>query len=848
MPITTVNTNQTIATAKYNEIQAAIASVFTYYGVTPSSVPLSVSGNSITANNQWTPLFNDVDKCIVHQTGASIIGASAPALGELASAVYTNKIIDAVNAAETNKDTVYSTQLTTTPSSSTRTSNFGTGTAIRHTVRYVWVDSASLLGFLRLGGRLEFDLVWGSTSPAIDSDLNQLLANAFIASNVSTYQISNSNLTPAAYTETIGSHTLTVTFTKPDSKTYVVDIAILSSVLITVSSGGITGTVNCINSSGAIVGPEVAATITTTFEGSAGTATSTRNLVVSPTSLSFAFSTGVPSTAQTVTLTNSGNSGILISAISATTAGGVSYSPIYSWTGDSIFAATTINAGASRTFTVACSGILAGTHNNSITITTNGSPSTITIPVTQVVTGFSLSPSSLSSTITTPGNASQLFQITQSNISPVLSTSYAAALSGSAGFSISQTALGPTVVFNPGGQGNGSYSTTLTVTVNGYTTTAAINVVLNLATQNLGNWKSSRANTNAVVGMSYDIIGGVRYLTIGVGAGADGSERNSGGGTLVNVTGLRYDADPNPTLGLPLYKGNGPDEYSGWINFLKSSDSGGYGVTVNDPPPTEPQWNPVTSHFIKRSYTFTAPTAGTYTANFSVDDYGYVEISNGVGGVDVVVDQRGQYRPWERITTGTWTAPSAGTYTINLYSQNTLRHGQLAFQLINNADTTTVWSTNVPVRTTPAYQYWAEVYRIPLTQGAYTYQSINYYVKDTAISQGYSYGNFFEGQSMFAVTDDGSGNLSVTFNPASTGTYPSTLDDQQTVVNIPFLANYYSANNRYDNIEGELPGGQTRRFLGFNSQGVVQTSIVSSPSGPTQPTVPIDSFVYLETS
>jgi hypothetical protein len=143
-----------------------------------------------------------------------------------------------------------------------------------------------------------------------------------------------------------------------------------------------------------------------------------------------------------------------------------------------------------------------------------------------------------------------------------------------------------------------------------------------------------------------------------------------------------------------------------------------------------------------------------------------------------------------------------------------------------------------------AYQYWAEVYRIPLTQGAYTYQSINYYVKDTAIAQGYSYGNFFEGQSMFAVTDDGSGNLSVTFNPASTGTVPSSLDDQQTVVNIPFLSYYYSANNRYSNIENELPGGQTRRFLGFNSLGVVQTSIVSSPSGPTQPTATFDESIF----
>jgi hypothetical protein len=834
MPITTVNNSQTISTAKYNEIQAAIASVFTYYGVTPSSVALSASGITITADNQWAPLFADVNRCTIHQTGASIVGASAPTASIVASAAYTNKIIDAVNLAVTDKDNANASQLVTTPSSSIRTTPFGSGTVIRHTVKFEWINANALLGFLRLGGRLEFDLVWGSTSPAIDSDLNQLLANAYIASNTTTYQVSNSNQTPSTYTETIGSHTITVTFTKTNATTYTIDIAILSSALLTPSSGGITGTVNFLNStdaSGGITGPSPAATITTTFEGSASAASPTRSLVVSPTSLSYAFLTGATSASQTITMTNNGNSAITISAINFTLAGSVTRIVSYSWTGGPSFSTTTINAGASRTFTVAYAGTTPGTHNNSITITTNGSPGTITIPVTQVVTGFTLNPASVTSTITTPGSFSQVFAITGSSVSPVLATSYTASLSGSSAFVLNQTALGPTVTFNTGGQANGSYATTLTVSLNGYTTTAAISITLNLATQNLGSWISSTAHDNAVVGMSYDVIGGIRYLTIGVGAYADGAEPvSNGGGSSVNVIDLRYDADPNSTLGLPFYNGYAPNDYSGWSSFLKSPTTGGYGVTV--------AWNrrlPITNIYIKRSYTITVPTAGSHTHNFSVDDYGYVEISNGSGGFDVINDQRSGNSNWSRVNSGTWTAPTAGTYTLNLYFKNALRQGAVAFQLINDASQTTVWSTLTPVRT--AYRYWAEVYRVPLIQGAHTYQSIDHYVKDTAIADGYSYGNFFEGQSMFAVTDDGSGNLSVTFNPASTGTAPSALADQQTVTNIPYLAYYYSAYNRYNNIEPELAGGQTHRFLGFNSLGVVQTSVVASPTGPTESTI-----------
>jgi hypothetical protein len=168
----------------------------------------------------------------------------------------------------------------------------------------------------------------------------------------------------------------------------------------------------------------------------------------------------------------------------------------------------------------------------------------------------------------------------------------------------------------------------------------------------------------------------------------------------------------------------------------------------------------------------------------------------------------------------------------------------VAFRLTNNASGQDVWSTRVPVRV--AYQYWAEVYRIPLTQGANTYYSKEYIVKDSAItsSDGYPYGAFFEGQSLFSVTDDGSGNLAFTISPIG-GTYPTNSVDRATVANIKDLQYYFSDYNRFTNLSnGTLPATQTFRFYGFLANGTVQTTIVAKPSANPVPPEPEPYYDY----
>jgi hypothetical protein len=842
MPITTVNNLQDdrglITLAKYNEMQSIVGGVLDFYSVTPESVQVQ-SQLSLISTSTWAPLYRDINKCVVHQLGRNIAVISTPNTSTTITAAGTNQMINDLNIVSTGTSTavVAAGQLDSTLTTATvRTLNFGSTGAIHHTVEYEWPTVLDMTSFLATGGKLTAELTWVNGTVALDSDLLDILGTASTAIGTSPYQVSYTNQTPTAYTANKGDHTITISFTKNTTKKYTIDISILSTTIQTLGgspASSITGRTRCYRSinvgtpTGGISGPLPQSTTTARFGAGVDVPTSTFSLSASPTSLSYAFYTGdTQSATQTVTLTNNGNTAISITSISNTTAGSVTLRPIYSWTGNSTFVATTINPnGGTRTISFAYAGTNAGTFNNSITISNNSTnqPS-LTIPTTQTITGFNLTPGNLTPTVTTLSAYTQQFVITNSNVSPVLGTSYTTSVTGS-GFYVINSAVGPTLVFDPSGKSNGSYSTTLTVNMNGYSVSRTVALTLNIPTQTLGTWISAKAANNAVVGMSYDIIGGTRYLTIGVGTGNDGSSILSGGGSAsALVANLNYAADPDPSKGLPMYESY--NSYGGWVPFLKGTTetSGvGYGVTYRYHVDI-----PVTAQFIKRTYKFNA-TAGQHSFNYSVDNLGYIEISNpNTNGYDRVVDHSADGGgSWQRVTSGIWNAPTTSQYTMNIYSRNFGGRGAVAFQLFNNQTGLDVWNTNMTLRT--AYQNWAEVYRIPLTSAG-IYYSKDWIVKDSVMTEdGYSYGVFFEGQSMFKVVDNGTGNIAVTFNNVTAWPGPSYLD-QQTVANITDLQYYYSAFNRYLNLESELPGGQTHRFDGFNASGGVLQTIVAKPS------------------
>jgi hypothetical protein len=79
------------------------------------------------------------------------------------------------------------------------------------------------------------------------------------------------------------------------------------------------------------------------------------------------------------------------------------------------------------------------------------------------------------------------------------------------------------VEFDPTGKANGVYTTTATVIIHPLDTTLGdtvaripISVTRNVNDEHLGDWSSARGVLNDSIGFSYDWIGGIKYLTVGL--------------------------------------------------------------------------------------------------------------------------------------------------------------------------------------------------------------------------------------------------------------------------------------------------------------------------------------------
>jgi hypothetical protein len=89
---------------------------------------------------------------------------------------------------------------------------------------------------------------------------------------------------------------------------------------------------------------------------------------------------------------------------------------------------------------------------------------------------------------------------------------------------------------------NGVYYSTITLTSKVFSTniynTSVVNIDYNLY-KNFSTWMSPAAYNNSVVGMSLDLVNGIKVLTIGVGAGGDNAPLYSNnGGTFINLNSL----------------------------------------------------------------------------------------------------------------------------------------------------------------------------------------------------------------------------------------------------------------------------------------------------------------------
>lgn len=422
---------------------------------------------------------------------------------------------------------------------------------------------------------------------------------------------------------------------------------------------------------------------------------------------------------------------------------------------------------------------------------------------------------------------------------------------------------GPGIVFSPSTLNNiGTYSVDLTVTVNALdslqlntTVTKTENLTLELVVlsdRNLVKWISGLEEFNAVMGISYDLINGQSHLTVGIGSGSDGAPTLSANNYLsnfVNVDNLGVIGDSKwgtfPIgFGAPMYRVGFGAPWGAFINT--------YGVWPVNPPYNTYSY-PATSNYLRYDYKFTAPSAGTYAIEFSVDNDGIISID----GTAIITSSNS----YTGSVLGAVTL-TQGEHTVTLQFRNaasaTVGNAGGVAATIRNPSGNIVWSTLDPVRAAPPYAYWPEVYRIPIEANvARTYRLGDYLVKNSyPVNQmplsANAYGAYFgtpgtnEVGSIMTVTDDGRGNL--TFNWLLPGTTTGTNDDR-TITGITQLPFYYSyALTRKANI-AQATGPDTLKLVGMTTSAVrtvtaaapgyskVNIAVIDEASTPTAVTI-----------
>ena len=258
----------------------------------------------------------------------------------------------------------------------------------------------------------------------------------------------------------------------------------------------------------------------------------------------FLLSPGNTSTLQTVSMTNNGNVAMTITNILYSTSSNVSAQFYFSTTTTLLNSSTiTISSGTTATFGLAYYGTTVGEYSSYFTIVSNNTNGNYKVNTRQSVVetvGFNISPLAVSTNITNVGQNKQftydVIPVLNSRNSPELAITPLITYVGSSGWTYTTSTNKVVANFNPNVVNNatGTYVSTLTVSCNG-----GIRSVVNTATisidrtanKNLSTWLSPASRYNSIVGISYDLKDNQRYLTIGVGTGADGSEIYGLGGS-----------------------------------------------------------------------------------------------------------------------------------------------------------------------------------------------------------------------------------------------------------------------------------------------------------------------------
>jgi len=849
-----VYANGTVNDPGFDDIRSAIVNIlgtgsqgYGYLGI--NSFP--VSNTKTITSSDWLSLVPNFQRIWQHQTNTSYNFINPPpASGDLVRAAWVEELVSSIDTAIANQynrapvgqRNTYSLFSQWTVSSPSR---LDWGTTLEHQVTLTWADNLSADYFFNLGGRITFNLSYLAGTYSGDDaawtayiDSNNFTLNSQIYDRTAFLEGSQSLGIPPDP----NGNSITITVTKIGGNQLV-----LSTTLNNTGANTnlyVANTFTYEYSINAIVAPQPSV-VTNRYFGDHTTPVLILTKILSVTNPStFTWSAGGSSASQTIIIRNIGNTNVTVNSITFTDATGVVHS-------NNGFLNGTITVGNSVNFTLSYSGNTVGTFTSSFTVNSNADAGPITINTTEVVQAasfdFTLNPPNWNTSYSGQSSISQTFVIQPTNGS---FSSYTASLSGNdTAFSIdtSNQTVGPTITFTPPSNSN-THNDTLTVTVNGITHTAPISISYTaLTTANLGTWVSALAAANAVIGMSYDIIAGQRYLTIGLGMGADGSTLlSSGGSSYVLVDNLGINADSNFATGTQMFKSADPQNSASWCSFLTQyavwpNSTGASGAAL----PAIPLPGGIDATGFTVNYRFNVNSSGVYTLTYSADDDTLITVynSSGVrylaslpisaGNYGAASNHTQSYTTTFNLTPGTWYL----THTLYNYSQA----GGIGLSITNSSGAV-IWSTLNQIRSSTIYRYWAEVYRFPIStngtpQTLSCYDSpdgiTSYCIKNTFPVLGqYHYGYFFRGHNQFIIANDGLGNLSITMNPLVSLPGVETDNDATLYDFIQAFYYYTQLSDRYTQLDnGAVNGPSTTNFFtGFSANGTVTTVIRPVPT------------------
>lgn len=875
----TIYANTTGAVPGFNTIRSKVNEILvTGYGYT-NLVATDVLPKTITAND-WNNLVTDFQKIYVHLYNTTATFSALPGVGTVITEKFGNEFISKINGAyDARSNRPPSGQRGIIENTSTRTATWGSSAEhiIEHTVDYTWLTELDATHFFNLGGRISFALTSANGSGTTSTTWANWISNANSTLASTSYNYSNFPSTSTLYTNNSG--TIVVSVTKPEngSNKLRANVKLNPGLDFNDINLDVTSVITCEYSSGALDAPRPQAAdirLLTTSTSVAPPIDYTPKLSVSsPDATPFTFSlrSGSTSSIETIFIDNIGNTATTVSSITFAENSYITPNAQYNsfWTQNGSTWSTTIPVGERRIFGLSYSGNTVGTYYSrfyvNIPAITNGSIGVDTAAIVNPkLFDFSITPSSVSYTTTLSSVSEQKFNITAVNGTYTAIPS--ASLSSNTGYTIIKNELsGPTVQFN--GFTNTTFSTVLSVTATGtnstnetttVTKTIPITVVRNVPeTKNLGTWRSALQPFNGVIGASYDLIDGERYVTLGFGMGADGSYslandptgssvdvRYLGINTYTEVVDSKY-AVSNP----PLYAGSFDSAYTSFLQ--PSTNVGGYGTWIRPSSYQNVEGGKIgpIGYYVERTYKFITATAGLHTWTLSSDNESYFTIDGALVG-DLRSAGSGSYT---NAFTGSVNL-SAGEHTLTFYVVNTGYAAAIALRIVDPTNLE-VWSTRFPIRIGSVYQNWQEVYRIPLTGNAQTYQcNDEYCIKNSNGVMGKRWGYYFgapgsTANSMFTVSDDGSGNITIAMNSVDVNsTDMSTLNTVDsnaytTISTAAHLFYYYSyirvgTGYGLEQLSTTLAAdGTTQYFLGFTKDGVVRTSSVIPPTDPTNTVV-----------